>query len=148
MYLELSPRRTGKTHRLLNEILRCINQDQDIKILMFLQDSYMYEYFLDLLKANNIDKNRFIFILNENTFISHALSYIYDKEKSQKIILAVDEFLYCRLFLNKYEEICKNNIELINNGIFVSTYGDLSYISMDLINKNGWYYTVNRNINV
>ncbi len=150
MYLEMSPRRTGKTHRLVNEVLRYFAENKDGKIIVFSPNEMMRLSLEEKLNKYNISPHNVIFINSEYDY-NRFLSPLWYQEINllinyNALKLVVDEFVYCKLFMEKYKEICENFPKLVDNGIYVSTYDDNS-VCYDLIRRNGGnYYTMCRNI--
>lgn len=150
MYLEISPRRTGKTHRLINEIIRYHLEYQNGKILLFCPNHDMSMEIKNRLMRYNILNNKIIDILSNSSFENTLSIDEKDKINEQSIKnylkLFVDEFNYCNLFKNKFDILCESFPVLVKNGVFVSTYED-SLIQHKLIGMNGDnYYTMSRNI--
>lgn len=112
MYLEIGPRQSGKTQRLINQIYRDKNSYQ-IQILMGINYNSLH------LIKKQIKGNAKVKICL--SFESLRILIAENLDKLHKIKLYVDEFMYSNTFCNNFENIFDKYFDLIKNGYFSSS---------------------------
>lgn len=124
MYLELSARASGKTTRLIKQLISDVaNSDLDDKFAVIIPNMRVKRYFESRLPTNSLGKVHF-----------HTYNYI-------SSLYFYKIFSYKRIY---FDEFCgMNTIPILKNGYYVSTPTDINNkVLKRLIKYNNGYYSI------